>query len=197
MAEGSEPRRWYSRGYLPHYDDCQTTQSITFRLADSYPREFLARVQHETAHMADDDPQRDLHWRKRAQHILDIGHGDCFLRRPRIAELVQDALIFFDDERYHLHAWVVMPNHVHVLITQLPGFSLSSILHSWQSFTAKKANRILGRSGGFWARGNFDRFIRDKRHFDYAVAYIERNPVMAKLCRAPADWPYSSASMRV
>ena len=79
--------------------------------------------------------------------------------------------------------YVIMPNHVHVLIATLESHSLSSILHSWKSFTATSANKLLGRTGTFWEREYFERRIRSQRHFDFAVRYILNNPVKAGLCQ--------------
>ncbi len=127
---------------------------------------------------------------------LDEGHGARPLADARVAGLVQDALLHFDGERYLLHAWAVMPNHVHVLLTPIEGHSLAKITHSWKSFTANQANRLLGRTGEFWQRESFDRFIRNEEHFAAEVDYIEGNPVAAGLCREPTDWAFSSASLR-
>lgn len=115
---------------------------------------------------------------------------------PRIASTVQNALLFFDGRRYRLHAWVVMPNHVHALLTPLAGWELGQILHFWKSFTANECNKLLGRHGKFWQKESFDRYVRDERHYHNAVAYIERNPVKAGLCEKPEDWRWSSAYWR-
>ena len=109
---------------------------------------------------------------------------------------MEDALLHFDDQRYRLIAWCVMPNHVHVLIETWKRWPLASVLHSWKSYTAHAANQILGRSGDFWFREYFDRFIREDRHFANAVKYIEENPVMAGLARRPEEWRWSSAWRR-
>ena len=109
---------------------------------------------------------------------------------------MQDALLFFDGKRYGLHAWVVMPHHVHVLFTPFKGEQLDKILHSWKSFTSRKANRILRRDGRFWQRESHDRFIRDEAHFMNVIGYIEKNPVVAGLCRRREEWEFSSAHER-
>lgn len=74
-----------------------------------------------------------------------------------------------------------MPNHVHALAEINPGYRLDRIVHSWKSYTAKEANRLLTRSGSFWAPEYFDRFMRDDEHLYSTVAYIEGNPVKAGL----------------
>ncbi len=142
------------------------------------------------------EARADAERRKRIEAALDAGSGQCWLRDAKIAGIVEDALHYFDSERYRLQAWVVMPNHVHVLLTLLEGHSLSSIVHSWKSFTAKEANRALGREGQFWQVEYFDRFIRNEKHFVAALEYIELNPVKAGLCAKREDWEFSSARRR-
>jgi len=183
---------WHSRGYLPHFDGGEIPQAVTFRLADSLPVERLEQWRSELAHLPSGEAKENL--RKRIQEHLDNGHGEALLGDPRVASVVQDALLHFDGQRYRLHAWVIMPNHVHVLFTPAGGRRLSDIIHSWKSFTAKEINRALGREGGLWQPDYFDRFIRDQRHFDAEVAYIHANPVKAGLCETEADWPFGSAS---
>jgi REP element-mobilizing transposase RayT len=86
-----------------------------------------------------------------------------------------------------------MPNHVHTLFTPLAGYTMSGIVHSWKGFTARECNRVLSRTGKFWNREPFDRYIRNGRHFERTIAYIESNPVKAKLCKDSVDWMWSSA----
>ena len=102
----------------------------------------------------------------------------------------------FDGERYGLIAWCVMPTHVHVLIERKDGWAVSSVVHSWKSFTANAINRALGLTGSFWAREYYDRFMRHADQAETTLAYIENNPVAAGLCPSPGDWPWSSASYR-
>jgi REP element-mobilizing transposase RayT len=89
-----------------------------------------------------------------------------------------------------------MPNHVHTLFTPLNIFRMSSIVRSWKSFTAHECNKILERTGKFWESEPFDRYIRNPRHFQNAVAYIENNPVKAGLCEEAKNWRWSSARFR-
>jgi len=111
--------------------------------------------------------------------------------------MVEEALLHFDGERYQLHAWMVMPNHVHVVMTPGRQVSVSKIVFSWKSFTAGRANALLGRSGAFWQADYFDRFIRDDDHFTTVVRYVERNPVVVGLCDQPEESELSSARRRV
>ncbi len=130
---------------------------------------------------------------KRIEKYLDQGYGEAFLKVAEVARMVQDSLLKFDGIRYHLFAWVVMPNHVHTLMSRFDENELRRILHSIKSYTAHEANKILDRVGQFCIEDYVDRFMRNQKHYDRTVQYIENNPVKAGLCREPADWPYSSA----
>ena len=192
-ARASRPRNIFHRTYLPHFEAGEVPQFITFRLHDSLPQELLDQWEEELQHLSD-ETEKERQRRQRIEEALDRGHGACHLRNPEIARIIEEAFLHFDGTRYRLHAWVVMPNHVHVLITPLYGNSLSSIVHSWKSFTAKEANKLLGRAGPFWQSDYFDRFIRNEEHWQRVIAYIHENPVRAGLCATPEEWPYSSAS---
>jgi REP element-mobilizing transposase RayT len=188
------PAGWHSRGYLPHFDGGEIPQFITFRLGDSMPPELLDRWREDLS--SEQNVDVDAALRKRIELFLDQGYGECYLRDPRVAESVQNSFLFFDGKRYRLTAWVVMPNHAHMLLTPSAGHELSDILHSLKSYTANEANKILRRKGQFWQPESFDRWIRDADHFAKVIAYIENNPVKARLCKRPVGWPYSSALFR-
>ncbi|HXI61595.1 MAG TPA: transposase, partial [Pyrinomonadaceae bacterium] len=152
---------WHSRGYLPHFDGPQITQFVTFRLHDSIPQIVLRGWREELRSLSKTDSDAML--RRRIELYLDQGHGACHLKDPRVADVVQQSLLFFDGDRYKLSAWVVMPNHVHALLTPLGNQLLSRILHSLKSYTSNEANRILGIEGKFWQQESFDRYIRNSR----------------------------------
>jgi len=196
-VEASAHKGWYSRGYLPHRDEAHLIQSITFRLADSFPAEMLDQWRDWIDPKTGEILSSDARTRARIEAWLDAGHGKCLLRDPRIAELVENALLHFDGERYRLLAWCVMPNHVHVVAHFDQGHSLADVVHSWKSFTASEANRILCRKGAFWFREYWDRFIRDERHLQKTLDYVEANPVTAKLAGSPEEWAWSSARKRL
>jgi putative transposase len=180
MAKG-----WYSRHYLPHFDQPGLVQAITFRLADSVPRAILNR-RDSLAPDAQEDHALLL-------ELLDRSLGGCALRNPEAAVCLEDALLFHDGVRYRLLAWVVMPNHVHALIETLPDVTLDRIVATWKSYSARKINAQLGRSGALWQSDYHDRYVRNEVHLERAVLYVHNNPVMAGLVTRPADWPWSSA----
>lgn len=185
---------WRSRGYLPHFDRQSVPQALTFRLADSLPKHILTQIEHDIARLP--DTKAGLERRRRSQDWLDKGAGSCWLAEPAVAKVVEGAICFLDERRYHLHAWVVMPNHVHLLLSPKSDSTLAAIAHSLKSFTAKEANRLLGRTGSFWQREYFDRAIRNVEHYRTEIEYIEANPVKAGLCIRIADWQFSSARLR-
>lgn len=133
--------------------------------------------------------------RRKLEEYLDRGFGECWLGHPGIATLAEGALRFFDGQRYGLAAWVVTPNHLHLLVDvwEVP---LAELVKSWKGFVAKKANKLLGRSGGFWEREYRDTVIEDEKHRWTAVRYIENNPVKAGLVREAREWKWSSARFR-
>jgi len=176
---------WHSRGYLPHLDSDSVVQFVTFRLADSLPKEALEKLRF----LPHAEACRD--------EMLDHGWGACWLASADIAEVVEEAFLAFDGVRYRLCAWTVMPNHVHVLFEPFSGHSLGAIVGSWKRFTARKANRHLGRSGAFWQDDYWDRFIRDDAHYAAAIAYIDQNPVKAGLVETAEAWHRGSARFRV
>ena len=187
---GVAPSSPYHRTRLPHFEAGEVPQHICFRLADSLPRSLLRQWDDERRRLP--DTRQESQRRERIEAALDQGHGACWLSRPEIAALVRDALRYFDGDRYHLHGWVIMPNHVHVLVTLRGDGSLSGVAHSWKSHTAHQANKILGRKGTFWHVDYFDRFMRDEKHFSTTLDYIHWNPVKAGLCAEPGDWQWSS-----
>ena len=137
--------------------------------------------------------QRATERQRRIAAYLDAGHGECWLRDERIAEVMENTLLHFDGERYELLAWVVMPNHVHVLAEMREGWPLAKLVYSWKTWTAKRANEILGRSGTFWFREYHDRYIRDATHLANAKRYIKENAMKAGLCAAREDWRWGNA----
>lgn len=211
-------RGWHERGYLPHCDKPGLTQFITFRLRDSMPAsrrgewEHLLSIaeqsntspttpgtrsiaSHDDKTRAEASEKTAREQRTKLEDYLDRGLGECFLRDPRITSLMETALRFHHGSQFDLLAWVVMPNHVHALI-KVGVTPMSEIIQNWKSIVAVKANRLLGRTGDFWQLDYWDTFMRGEAQARKAIRYIENNPVKARLCRAPEEWPFSSARFR-
>lgn len=216
--------------YLPHWTMQNAIYFVTFRLGDSLPAstlDFYRREKEEIICLAkqikrelsEDELKRlDYLHSEKVEAFLDSGSGNCWMKRDDIAQVVQDALLFFDEHnveqascnvarasrprlditnagkmpaphdqlpphhpRYKLHAWCVMPNHVHVVVEPLQSFELPDIIHSWKSFTAKQANRLLSRSGLFWQEEYYDHIIRNEADYNRVVLYTLENPIKAGL----------------
>src|SRR2546426_7959993 len=123
---------------------------------------------------------------QKVERCLDSGLGACYMRDFRIAKIVADAIRHFHGKRYQVLAWCVMPNHVHVVFSTLGERKLEAILHSWKSFSAQGANRLLGRSGSFWQREYFDHLVRNEASLSRIIRYVQENPQKAGL----RDWPW-------
>jgi REP element-mobilizing transposase RayT len=129
----------------------------------------------------------------RVDKYLDAGHGTCYLRDPELADLVADSLRFFEGQRYEFHAWVVMPNHGHVVVRPMPGHTLSDILHSWKSYTSHEINKRLPQKVvPFWQNESYEHLIRDDDDLHRCCHYTLMNPFNAGLCARPEDWKWSS-----
>ena len=176
---------------LPHWQQTGSVYFVTFHLADSIPKNQREQWEDERARWLRLHPEpwsaqdeREYHQRFTGalERWLDAGHGSCLLRRADCARIVGNALQHFDVDRYAQIAWVIMPNHVHLVFVQRQEWPLEILLKSWKRFTARQINQLLGRSGGLWHRDYFDRLVRDDKHFANCVRYIRRNPLKAGLC---------------
>ncbi len=178
---------WHSRGFLPHFDG-DKTQFITFRLADSLPQNVLNRIKEEIEHEKIEDTSDE--YRERTEKYLDQGIGSCILKNPEIAKIVEDTIAYEHEKSCKIISWVVMPNHVHLLLRPLEGHSLSDIMKRIKGVSARKINQATNSSGSVWQADYFDRYIRDEEHFLKTVDYIKFNPVKAGLCENPSDWEF-------
>jgi putative transposase len=177
----------FYRRRLPHWEPQGAFFFLTWRLAGSMPvfQPILRAPRAAGAQFVELDRQ--------------LGRAACgpaWLRDPRLAVLVTETLRAGERERnyYHLRAWVVMPNHVHVLLR--PTQPLRIITRWVKGSTARRANLLLGRAGQpFWQDESWDRWVRTEQELGHLVRYIEHNPVYAGLVATPGQWPWSSASL--
>ncbi len=179
----------YAR-HLPHWRQEGCTYFVTFRLGDSIPQEKLRQWEQELEdwhqrnpepHTAEQRAEYHEKFTERFHQWLDAGEGACWLRDPSNAEVVEQALRFFEGQKYVLSGYVVMPNHVHVLVRPMQGHLLKEILHSWKSFTAHKLNEALGRNGRVWQDESFDCIVRGPAQLEKYAGYIQENPAKAGL----------------
>jgi REP element-mobilizing transposase RayT len=166
---------------LPHLYQVGRPLFVTWRLFGSLPRNRrFPELTSGEAFVAMD-------------RILDSAKtGPRYLAMAEISQMVTEAILCRDQRQYELHAFVVMANHVHLLIT--PMLHVARIMHSLKRYTAAEANRILGRTGQrFWQEESYDRLVRDGREFDRIRNYIDNNPVKAGVVSRPEDYCWSSA----
>jgi len=176
------------RKNLPHWAQENCTYFITFRLADSIARsrinEYNAlrekwKEHHHPPYTENEKAHFDELFSEQVNSWLDEGAGACVLGKLEISKIVANTLIHFDGERYELDEWVIMPNHVHVLITPQTGHELSTILHSWKSYSAQQINKHLGKNGTVWKQDSYDHIVRNTDELIRIRKYIQNNPSKA------------------
>ena len=172
-----------TRRRLPHYHAIGGPLFITFRLHGSLPAGRYFGV--DTVNSGQAFVLMD--------RLLDGETcGPLYLRRPEIVELVAAEIKRGAGAEYDLHAWVVMPNHVHLLITPLA--KVSNLMQGIKGVTAREANKVLGLTGQrFWQRESVDRLVRDREEFRRVERYIVQNPVAAGLADCAEEFRWSSA----
>jgi REP element-mobilizing transposase RayT len=174
-----------TRRNLPHWSQNGRLYFVTWRLADSLSEEALKRIRadrvkwlrtHGDTPVSELSPMLQKEWYRlfhhRVQQWLDAGHGACVLKRSEVQRIMAEALHHFHGERYHLGSFAIAGNHVHVLVAPNLGVELSSVMHSWKSYTSNAINKALGRSGRLWMDEYFDRLLRNQIHLDRVEAYI-------------------------
>lgn len=194
--------RIYHHGLLPHWRQDGCTYFVTFRQADSLPKSVMQNLEEErklwlTSHGIDPDsdnwktafaalkePTRRDYLRRietKVNIALDAGHGSCVLRNSLPSKIVADGLTCFHGTRLWMGDFVVMPNHVHGLMTPRPGYQLEGVIRSIKGFTSYRINHLLGLKGVFWQREVFDHAVRDFEHLERFQRYIANNPTKARL----------------
>jgi putative transposase len=213
------------RRALPHWYKPGAAHFVTYRLANTLPVAVIRNLKERKEHLLKQKTDRTLS--EHHQHVhkqlfaaydnyLDRVSDVDWLRNPRIAAIVRRNLYYHDGTKYHLHAYCVMPNHVHVLFTPAPleltggrdepempvgetadrGSLLSNIMHSLKSYTANEANKILKRTGVFWQAESYDHWVRDDEELERIVEYIRANPVSAGLVEQHEAWFFCSCHDR-
>lgn len=183
---------------LPHWKQGEVPVFVTFRLADSLPREIVDRwFSEREAFLAanplpwDEATETCYHGRfsDTLDEHLDAAHGCCALRDASVAHIIRDRLHHFDGQRYDLWSYVIMPNHVHVLFTLNDGESLPETLKAWKGVSSRMIHKEgLSDLNPFWQPDYFDRLIRSPDHFDTVKAYIRDNPAKAGLRAGFVCW---------
>ena len=106
---------------------------------------------------------------------LDNGYGNCLLKRPENRKIVEDALFYYNRTKYHLKAFVVMPNHVHILLQLFENQEMEAFVKSIKSYTAKKINQTEHRTGKVWQTESYDHLVRNEDNYKHILKYIQAN----------------------
>ncbi|MBL8047041.1 MAG: transposase [Chthonomonas sp.] len=177
--------------YLPHWTRENGIYHVVFRLVDSLPKDVVLLLRDEKAHLLShhcDQELNDVQIRRlnelssaRVSDALDRGIGECLLRNSAAAEIMEAVVRHFDKQRYHLHAWCIMPNHVHTVLQPIAPFKLPDITHSWKSYSAHAINKALGRTGSLWHKESYDHLIRTEQSYRRIIQYVLDNPARAGL----------------
>ena len=173
-------------GHLPHWTQGHKLYFVTFRLADSLPLEVLKRYEQECLYMEqvirghgglpEDWKRYEVEKHNKVLRYLDNGYGECPLKRPKVRQIVMDAFAHIDGKSCIVHAYVIMPNHVHLLIEIFEGESITKVVGGVKQFTAHHINALLGKKGKLWQREVHDRIIRNEAHYNHSLRYILHNP---------------------
>lgn len=189
--------------HLPHWQPNNAEYFITFRLAGSLPKLAIDKLQSYRKQAQESEQENEDYLKRKMiqkyENLLDKAeNGPTWLRQKMVAETVQNALHYHDEQRYDLYSYAIMPNHVHLIFRQLGSakeepkkYPVAEILHSIKSYTALECNKILGRKGTFWQSESFDRVIRDQDELEKTMWYTLYNPVKAGLVDQWQNWPYS------
>jgi type I restriction enzyme R subunit len=203
LGEVFDPRAEFSiyEHCRPHWSQDGTVVFITFRTQDSIPREVIARWEREKSEwlrrrgydaakrwtevvpLLPEKVRTDFHkhFDRCREDFLDTCHGRCLLKRPELAQIVADALLHFDGQRYKMGDFVVMPNHVHLLAVFFSADGLKKQCNSWLHYTAVRIHQAIGEKGKFWQQEPFDHLVRSPEQYDYLRDYIAENPRKAGL----------------
>jgi len=203
----------FYRRKLPHWQPKGAQYFITFRLADSLPRQainelrILRRQLQNSTNPFDFNRQSRFHEEVFSKYELALDTGDTgpiWLKHPAIAKVVREAMHYRDSNEYDLFAYCVMSNHVHIVFEHFEKRTVDSlsdstkkeypvtvILQELKRYTAYKSNKILGRKGAFWQSESYDRVIRDFEELEDTIAYTLNNPVKAGLVKHWSDWPHT------
>ena len=183
--DSHKPKAVTNRGLLPHWHQDRKVQYVTFRLGDSLPATLRSQIKFQIEQFYihhpqpwDKDTQKEFYniIDKRTEDYLDNGYGSCILKQKSIRDIVSKAIMYKDNVDYNVIAFVIMPNHVHLLIQPLEDNLLSNILHSIKRFTAASINKALNRHGQLWMKESFDRIVRGPEHLNHYIEYIKNNP---------------------
>lgn len=175
-----------TKGNLPHWSQTAKLYAVTFRLRDSLPEHVLEAYKsykdwcEQMLQLHGYVPEQlvdfEIDERKRVMEYLDAGHGECLLRNPKVREILIRCLAYMDGRDCSVHCYVIMPNHVHLILETNGGLKVSDLVGRLKGVSANQINKLLERKGSVWQYEIYDRLIRNEKHYWNAVRYIANNP---------------------
>ncbi len=170
-----------SRKNLPHWDQDSKLQMITFHLADSLPKKVLEEIKKRRKELAqnkfntEETKIRRYHLNNYVDKMADAGYGECIFRNKEICDIMENSILYFDEVRYNIHAYVIMPNHVHILLEIYEGESVEKIYDSIKRHVTTNINKYLGTKKKRLPKEPYDRLVRNEEHYLAAITYIYKN----------------------
>ena len=186
--------------HLPHWTIGRAIYHVCFRLFDSVPASKLAEWESERANLklqqqaggvlsSEEIARLKYLYSEKVEKYLDSGWGSCLLRNDGALAVVKETLLHDNGSVYHLHAYGIMPNHVHVAVEINDRQGLAQIVQAWKSVSAHRINRLLGRRGELWQADYYNHIIRTAREYAFQMEYVYRNDL---LC----SWRWGAPSLR-
>ena len=184
------PKRHFHRRNLPHLYYNEGIYFVTFRLYDSIHPDELKNLQKLIDKYRKLHPDEKEKVFKKYDSLLDKPANKIqYLKQPQIREICKKAIHYYDNKEYKLICYCIMPNHVHLVIDLINNKRLlGDILGSVKKYSARRANKVLGKKGKFWQSESFDRLVRDERELYYVIRYVLMNPVNAGLVENWKEW---------
>ena len=190
----------YKGNHLPHWEADSVIYHVSFRLADSIPESLIRRWIYERNSILEianrENRQLTEEEVKRLQYLysdniekyLDAGYGSCLLKEDAVAQIVKGSLEYYNGQKYLLHAWSIMPNHVHTIFEMLGNTPQREVLKAWKSFTAHAINKALNRKGQLWQVDSYNHIIRTEAEYYNQMRYVWNNPRFLPLAMQKWRW---------
>ena len=169
---------------MPHWFQAHKTMFITFRLADSLPHHIIEEFLADRAVMREElkvigNKSRKFYeelMEHKMESWLNNGHGNCILGNANVRQIAVGALRHYNFKEYLLHSFIIMPNHLHILLSPLTEKPINTVIGRIKGFTSFKIKKLLGIDSEIWQQGMFDRIVRSDDEFKKYVDYIRNNP---------------------
>lgn len=204
----------YYRNNLPHIQHGGVILAISYRLAFNLPQNILEKLKadkHEYERISSNltgiekevyDSEFNRKYFEYFDEFIDKYNSNVnWLRISQVADIVYNSQLYFDNVKYKLHCFTIMPNHIHIILEPLWNndnyYAIADIIHSLKGYTARKCNEVLMRKGQFWQHGHYDHIIKNAKDYNYQLHYVINNPVKAGLVSSWEKWKYTYVDPKI